>query len=90
MFSLHNESNEVLEVVQIIDESAPGCRVINEPITTILQPDDYLCSQGYEPGISYVIRPQKDPEQYRGYNGWESIGADKQETNSGVDGKSGN
>ena len=90
MFSLHNDSNENLEVIQVIDTSVPGCRVSNNPITEIVFPDDYLCFQGYEPGISYVIRPKKNPEQYRVYDDWKRIDADKSKANSGVVGKSGN
>ena len=90
MFSLHNESNETLEVIQVIDTSAPGCRVVDKPITEIMEPDDCLCFMGYEPGISYVIRPKDRPEQYRNYAGWKKFRKvneqSKQESNKRVGG----
>ena len=89
MFSLHNESNEVLVLTQVIDTSVPGCRVTNNPITETIFPDDTLTFMGYEPGISYVIRPINSPEQYRDSSGW-TRNESKRQTNSGVAGKSSN
>ncbi len=89
MFSLHNRSNEALEVIQVIDISAPGCRVTNSPITERLLSGDELTFMGYEPGISYVIRPINNPEQYRDSSGW-TRNESKRAAKAGVDGKSSN
>ena len=91
MFSLINRSNEVLEAIHVIDTSVPGCRVCNSgpPIIERLLPGDELTFMGYEPGISYVIRPQKNPEQYRNYSGW-TRNESKRAAKDGVDKKSSN
>ena len=89
MFSLINRSNESLEVISVIDESTPGCRVCDTIITERLLAGEELTFMGYEPGVSYVICPQKNPDQYRDYSGW-TRNESKRQAKAGVDKKSSN
>ena len=67
MWHLKNDSNEILEIIESVDISAPGCRLRKPdwPITTLLNPDESLCITAYEPGTSFVVRPKENPEKHR-------------------------
>lgn len=107
MWHLQNDSDEILEVIETVDMSVTGCRISDKysPSISLLESDGSLCFTGYEPGTSYVIRPQKEPNHYRSYDKWshsermkstqkpinpESGNESKREANSGVGGKSNN
>lgn len=63
MITIRNNSAEELELVTHIDESVPGCRVCGPPqAPEKFGPGQELQFLGYEPGISYTIRPTRDPE----------------------------
>ena len=75
MWELRNLSDEDLEVVHVVDVDAPGCRVSDSglnscAITETVRSNETLISTGYEPGVSYIIRPKHRPEKYRGSKDW--------------------
>ena len=97
MFSIQNSSSEDLELVIHVDPSVPGCRVRGDGLQIeILPPDDNFNFMGYEPGMSFTIRPTSQPERPRGVKDWELSQQckerqhprektdDKQTTNQGV------
>ena len=68
MWHLQNDSDEILEVIETIDVTVPGCRlhpIRNKPITHLLGPDKTLCISYYEPGVSLVVRPREGSEKPR-------------------------
>ena len=68
MIVIKNVSAEKLELVTHIDLDVEGCRVALAPVPPEqFGPDETICMMGYEPGISYTIRPVKQPEVPRMY-----------------------
>ncbi len=63
MISMKNVSAEDVEVITHYDTNVPGCRVIpGDMAPNVMKPGEELQFLGYEPGISYTIRPVKEPE----------------------------
>lgn len=62
MIVIKNISDEELELVTHVDPRVNGCRVKNGMPPSRMKPGDDLCFQGYEPGVSYTIRPLYKPE----------------------------
>jgi len=61
MITIKNVSDEPMELVTHIDPSVEGCRVALPPVP----PEKFgagetICMMGYEPGISFTIRPVND------------------------------
>ncbi|HDZ37781.1 MAG TPA: hypothetical protein ENH62_05790 [Marinobacter sp.] len=63
MITIKNTSTEDFEIITHVDASVPGCRVL-EPQggVELLAAGDEICQLGYEPGVSFVIRPVREPE----------------------------
>ena len=62
MITIKNLSEETLILKQHVDTSVEGCRVVDEPMTAMLfKPGEEITMMGYEPGVSYTIRPEKLP-----------------------------
>lgn len=67
MYELKNVSKETIEIVTLIDPSVRGCRV--KPIAMPprpLAPGEVEVNLGYEPGVSFIVRPVAEPERPRG------------------------
>lgn len=63
MITIKNESIEELELITHLDTTIEGCRVLPPEVPPAqMKPGETLCFLGYEPGISYTIRPVKKPE----------------------------
>lgn len=66
MITIKNNSGETLVLEQGIDISVEGCRVANEPVKPMMfKPGESITMMGYEPGISYTIRPRISPQYPR-------------------------
>ena len=68
MYEIKNISEEWLEIVTTIDKDAAGCRL--KPVempARALAPGQIECTLGYEPGVSIVVRPQKDHDKPRAW-----------------------
>ena len=77
MITIKNNSNEDVEMVQHLDLDVPGCRLADQELwTELMPPGSELTFIAYEPGVSYTIRPVKEPELPRRLNehgGYEKI-----------------
>lgn len=63
MIEIRNLSQEPFEVVTKIDTTVPGCRVLETAMEPQrLEPKQALSILGYEPGVSFIIRPVEGPE----------------------------
>lgn len=63
MIEIRNLSKEPFEVVTKIDPTTPGCRVKETTMEPQrLEPNQSLAILGYEPGVSFMIRPVEGPE----------------------------
>lgn len=63
MIVIKNVSSETLELVSHIDTTVEGCRVMPPPVPPeCFDPGETICMLGYEPGVSYTIRPVREPE----------------------------
>lgn len=63
MFTIKNTSNEVIQMITVIDTEVPGCRILNSPPGPLyLVPGQEAALIGYEPGVSFVLRPVINPE----------------------------
>ncbi len=68
MIVIENTMSEDIELVTNIDLDVEGCRLaLPPPPPETLAPGETVCMMGYEPGISYTIRPVKDPERPRSH-----------------------
>lgn len=66
MYEIKNVSNETVEIITTIDPSTKGCRVLAVTLPPrTLEPGQSETYLGYEPGISIVVRPVKEPERAR-------------------------
>jgi len=69
VWSMHNGSSEALEMVQSVDTSVKGCRVLDTgDIVMPFGPDETICVATYEPGNSFVVRPVVDPDKPRRFS----------------------
>jgi hypothetical protein len=67
---IKNISNEAIEIVHLIDPQVRGCRIKPIPLSSVLEPGCEEQHMGYEPGVSLIVRPVKDPHLPRsGLNG---------------------
>lgn len=62
MIEIKNISQESLEVIESVDKTVKGCRVLMSPFNNMtIKPGETIVLLGYEPGISRVIRPVNKP-----------------------------
>ena len=67
MIQIKNVSNEEIEIVTRVDTDVRGCRILDGPPAPVrLKPGSSTYRLGYEPGVSLIIRPVKNPEVPRG------------------------
>jgi hypothetical protein len=63
MIEIKNTSQEAIEIITRIDPKTPGCRVLENAVEPQrLEPNQVLSFLGYEPGVSFIIRPVEGPE----------------------------
>lgn len=63
MIEIKNISKEAIEIVTKIDPKTPGCIVLDTPIEPQrLEPNQVVSFLGYQPGVSFIIRPVESPE----------------------------
>ncbi len=62
MITIKNNSAETLELVSHLDATVEGCRVLGTTPPMQFKSGGEITMLGYEPGISYTIRPVEDPE----------------------------
>ncbi len=63
MIEIKNTSKEAIEIVTVVNGATPGCRVLESaPDPQRLEPNQVLSFLGYEPGVSFIIRPVESPE----------------------------
>lgn len=62
MIEIKNLRDEAIEILDSIDTTVAGCRIQSMPHgPIIMQPGQVIALLGYEPGVSYVIRPVLAP-----------------------------
>lgn len=66
MFEIKNVSRETLEIVTVVDPSVKGCRVQPFPMPPReLAPGQVEVQIGYEPGVSFIVRPVTEQDRAR-------------------------
>lgn len=66
MIEIKNISKEVIEIIEMVDPSAPGCRIVpRSPPPSKLRPGQSLVRMGYEPGVWIRYCPVTNPDKPR-------------------------
>jgi hypothetical protein len=66
MIEIKNLSKEPVEIIQMIDPTTPGIRIVAaSPPPSIIEPGQSIVMLGYEPGVWFRFRPLKDHDQPR-------------------------
>ncbi len=66
MIVIKNISEERLVLIQHVDTSVPGCRVVPPAVSPMrIKPGEEITFMAYEPGISYTIQPVRSPQYPR-------------------------